>query len=120
MTTFTEGPRTAEYLISEASGHRSRDVIKLAVGVAGTLVAGAVLGKVTASTDYKIYDPAASDGSETIAAILFEAGKTGDRRTITARDAEVKKSKLTWFPGATNNQITTGIAALKALGIVVR
>lgn len=120
MTTFTEGPRTAEYLISEANGHRARDVIKLAAGVSGTLVAGTVLGKVTASGDYNIYNPANSDGTQTVAAILFEAGKAGDARTVTMRAAEVKKSKLAWFSGATTNQINTGIAALVALGIVVR
>ncbi len=44
MTTLTEGPRTAGYLISEANGTRSREVVTLASG--GVYLPGTVLGKV--------------------------------------------------------------------------
>lgn len=120
MTVFTDGPRTAGYLISEANGHRSRDEGVLDAGVAARLDAGTVLGVVTATGHYNIYNPANADGTETVAAILFEDGVAGDRRTLTTRDAEVKASELTWFEGATQNQIETGTAALAALGIVAR
>lgn len=121
MATFTEGPRTAGYLISEAADmYRSRDTGVLAAGVVGTLVAGTVLGKVTATGHYNIYNPAANDGTEEVSKILFEDGVAGDERTLTARDSAVKASALTWFAGATNNQIATAVAALEALGIVVR
>lgn len=120
MTVFTEGPRTAEYLTSEANGHRSRGTGTLAAGITGELPAGAVLGRVTATNALALYNPANSDGTQTVAAILFEAGKAGDERTLTERDAEVKATKLTWFSGATANQIATGTAALKALGIISR
>lgn len=120
MTVFTDGPRTAEYLISEANGHRSRSTGQLAAGVAGRLNAGTVLGKVTATGHYNVYNPANADGTQNVAAILFEDGVAGDIRTLTDKDAEVKASKLTWFAGATQNQIDTGIAALAALGIVAR
>lgn len=39
---------------------------------------------------------------------------------MTARASEVKASKLTWFAGATVNQIAAGVAALAALNIIVR
>jgi hypothetical protein len=120
MTVFTEGPRTAGYLISEANGFRSRDVGAIDSAVVGELVAGTVIGRVTASGDLAIYNPAEDDGTQTVVGILFEGGKAGDARTFTARDSEVKVSQLTWFSGATANQIATGIAALKALGIVAR
>ena len=116
MTTFTEGPRTAEFLISEGNGHFSRDVGTLG----GDYKPGTVLGKVTAGGALKIYDPTAEDGTEDVFAILFEGGVSGDERTIISRVAEVKASKLVWFAGATANQIATGVAALEALGIVVR
>lgn len=46
MTVFTEGPRTAEFLISEAPGHLSRDVA--AVDATGVLLKpGQVLGRRT-------------------------------------------------------------------------
>jgi hypothetical protein len=116
MTTFTEGPRTAEFLISEGNGHFSRDVGTLG----GDYQPGTVLGKVTTGGALKIYDPAAEDGTQTVHSILFEGGVSGDERTIVRRSAEVKASKLTWFSGATANQIATGVAALAGLGIVVR
>ncbi|MBO0142268.1 head decoration protein [Agrobacterium sp. Ap1] len=120
MTTFIEGPRTAEYLRSEANDHRSRDVITLAAGVVGTLEAGTVLGRITATDTYTTYNPANADGSQNVAAILFEAGKAGQKRTATTRDAEVKTAKLVWFSGANATQITAGITGLKALGIIAR
>ena len=86
----------------------------------GVIARGTVLGKVTAGGALKIYDPAAEDGTEDVFAILFEGGVSGDERTIISRVAEVKASKLVWFAGATANQIATGVAALEALGIVVR
>jgi hypothetical protein len=120
MTTFTEGPRTAEFLISEANGHRSRDTVTLSSALAAALLPGAVLGKLTADGSYTTYDPTKSDGSQTVAAILFEGGAAGDERTVVNCDAEVKASKLTWFSGATANQKATGVAALVALGVKVR
>ena len=121
MTVLTEGPRTAGYLISEAADmYRSRDVGVLAAGVVGTLVAGTVLGKVPATGHFNIYNPAANDGTQNVAGILFEDGVAGDERTITARDSAVKASQLSWFAGATNNQIATAVAAFKAFGVVVR
>ena len=121
MTVLTEGRRTAGYLISEAADmYRSRDTGVLAAGVAGTLAAGTVLGKVTATGHFNIYNPAANDGTEEVDGILFEDGVAGDERTITARDSAVKASQLTWFSGATQAQIATAVAALEALGIVVR
>lgn len=120
MTTFTEGPRTAGFLISEANDYRSRDVGTLAAGVVGTLPPGAVLGKITANGQFVQYNPANSDGSQAAAGILFEAGAAGAQRTIIARDCEVKASQLAWFSGANASQIATAVAALKALGIIVR
>lgn len=120
MTVFKDGPRTAEYLISEANGHRSRETGVLAAGIVGELPPGSVLGKVTVGGAFKLYNPTANDGSEVVARILFEGGGAGDVRTMTARHSEVKASKLTWFAGATANQIATGVAALAALGIIVR
>lgn len=46
MTILTEGKRTAEFIVSEANGYRSREEVTVdATG--GALSAGAVLGKVT-------------------------------------------------------------------------
>lgn len=121
MTTFTEGRHPAEYIVSEANGTRSREVVTLITGQ--KLGPGTVLGKITASGKYTILAPAASDGSEAAAAVLFDHidATTADRAAvITARDTEVKSAALVWPTGATTNQKTTALGQLRALGIVAR
>ncbi|MCA0027343.1 MULTISPECIES: head decoration protein [unclassified Mesorhizobium] len=208
MTTSVEGPRTAEFLISEAEHFRSRDVGTIdATG--GALDAGTILGRITLGaavavakggntgnatvsavtrgpgakvgvysvdftaatkfdvTDpdgfkiksgstgvayaddlgftitagatpmvagdgfnitvaagagkYKRHDPAAVDGSQVEAAVLFEAiGAVEDDRTVVARAAAVKSSKLIYAAGANDAQKAKTKVALEARGIIVR
>lgn len=121
MTVLTEGPHTAGYLISEANGTRSREVITLLEG--NNLSPGAVLGKITASGKYAALAPAATDGSEKAAAVLYagvDATAADKPAVITARDAEVQAAELTWPVGATPEQKTTALAQLATLGIVAR
>lgn len=59
MTILTEGKRTAEFIVSEANGYRSREEVTVdATG--GALSAGAVLGKVTTAGAASV-----ADGSNT-------------------------------------------------------
>ena len=120
MTILTEGRRTAEFLISEAGGYRSRDEGTVdATG--GALEAGTVLGKITASGKFVRHAAGASDGSENEAGVLYQGiGAEEGQRTIIARDAEVQGAELTYEDGADAAQITTSNAALAALGIIVR
>lgn len=120
MTTFTEGRHTAEFLISEANGHRSRSTGTVVAGSAPGLQPGTVLGKVTSSGNYVILAPGASDGSQTAAAILFESAVGTVVRTLIDTDAEVKGSALIWPSGSNAGQKTTALGQLAALGIKVR
>ena len=72
MTILTEGKHAAEFLVSEAGGSRSRERITVLSGE--TLVAGAVVGKVTvgAATPAAFAGNAANTG--TIAAVTLGAG----------------------------------------------
>ena len=72
MTTLTAAPLTGEFIISEANGTRSREVVTVAAAAAA-LPAGTVLGKITASGKYVAYSDAASDGTETAAGVLYAA-----------------------------------------------
>lgn len=121
MTTLTEGPRDAGYLISEANGTRSREVVTLASG--HDYLPGTVLGHVTATDKYVPVDPAANDGSQKAAAVLYarvDATLADKPGVITARDSEVQAAALI-LPGAiTPEQTTTALAELSALGIVAR
>jgi len=123
MVVLTENlRRTAHYLVSEANGFRSRDTGIVASG-SGKVEPGAVLGRITASKKLVPIAPAATDGSQNAAAILFEgcdATAADVRRTITARDAEVQAAVLVWPAGTTDVQKTAALAQLAALGIAAR
>lgn len=121
MTVLTEGRYTAEFLVSEANGARSRDVVTILSGE--VLDPGAVLGKVTASGKYVELAPAAGDGSEAAATILYErvdVSAADATRTAILRDAEVNGAEIVWPDGITAPDQTTAIGELAALGILVR
>lgn len=111
----TEARLTGEHLVSEASGTRSREEITIAAA-AGAMVAGTVLGKITASGKYVAYSNAAADGSEVAAGVLYSAvpDLTADQKAVAhVRDCEVAKIRLTGLD-------TPGEADLKALGVIAR
>lgn len=90
---------TGEFLLSEANGSISRDEIVVASG-AGDLAAGTVLGKITASGKYTVYDAAVdpADGSETAVGVLYapvDATSADAAGVMIARHAEVIEVKLT-------------------------
>jgi hypothetical protein len=117
---LTEGTHAGEFIVTEANGHMSREKITVVSGQ--DLAAGAVLGKITASGKYTAVAPAASDGSESAAGILYEAvdASGGDESGVAIlRDAEVNNEELGW--GSLNaGQKTTAKSQLKTLGIFVR
>ena len=120
MANQTEKVHDGEFLISEANGHQSREQVVVVSGQ--DLVAGSVVGKITATSKYKIYDNTAVDGSETAAGVLFGAvdASGGDKDgVIIERDAEIDGDLLNW--GANDGAgITAGIADLLLKGIKVR
>lgn len=121
MTVFTEGKRAAEFLVSEANGARSRDVVTIAQSAA--LEPGAVLGKVTATGKYVALDPAAVTGAETAASLLYaaaDAAAADVSAVAILRDAEINGAELVWPTGIAADQKVSAIASLAALGIIVR
>lgn len=114
--------RTAGYIISEANGYRSRQQAHVASG-SGKVKPGTVCGKVSSSGKFKPLAPAATDGSEAAAAVLFQGCDATDadvRRTFTVRDTEVTEAELIWPDGITDVQKIDAIAALSERGIVLR
>ncbi|MBP7339418.1 head decoration protein [Niveispirillum sp.] len=113
--------RPGEHVISEANGSRSRE--EITVAAAADLGPATVLGKVTASGKYKRLAPAANDGTQTAAAVLYgdAYAETEDvKATAHLRDAEVNGLVLSWPTGITNNQKAAAVTQLTALGIIVR
>ncbi|MGQ2992769.1 head decoration protein [Variovorax sp.] len=121
MPTINEGRHAGEHVASEANGTRSRGVVTIASGQ--NLEPGTVLGKVTASGKYVALAPAASDGSEAAAAVLYGHvdATTADRPGVVhLRDAELKGFALAWPSGITTNQKNTALGQLVALGLIAR
>ena len=116
-----EGRYAGEFVVSEGNGKISRETITVLSGQ--TLEAGAVLGKVTASGKYKALDPAAVDGSEAAAGILYDAvdASAADAEGVAiVRLAEVNAAELVWPAGITAPQQTTALGQLAALTIIAR
>ncbi len=111
------------YIVSEASGmYRSREQGIVASG-SGVVPAGMVMGRVTANNKWKPWTAGASDGSQNALGILFQgcdATSADVRRVFSRRDCEVQGDVLQWAPGVTDNQKTTAMAQLAALGIIGR
>lgn len=78
---------------------------------------------VTGTVKYAEYNPAATDGLQFPAAILFDtadATAADKHQTIIVRACEVNASELVWKSGLTSPQIATGVALLNTLGIICR
>jgi hypothetical protein len=121
--TFTS-VRAEEHIISEANGRLSREQIVLDAPAADVL-AGTVLGKVTASGQYRALNLAVATGEEAAAAILNATEIALDpaadiRSGAIVRDAEVNGHKLVWPAGITDNEKAAAEAELAAAGVIVR
>lgn len=115
MATMTEARRTGEFILSEANGTRSREVVTIAAA-AGAMAAGTLLGVITETGKYVAYDGDATDGSEVAAAILYEAiaDSTADQAAVAVvRDAEVAEVHLTGYVAAAKGDLADA-------GIIVR
>lgn len=110
-----EGFHQGEFLLSEGEGTYSRDVVTLAPQAA-PLPSGQLVGKVTATGKYTVYNNTKSDGSETCVGVLWtQTGATAaDKKVvIISRLAEVAGSRLIGLD-------SQGTADLLQIGIVVR
>ena len=119
--TFTETSHAGGFLISEANGHFARDNGTLNSGQ--KLDAGAVLGRITATGHYTAVAPAANDGSEEAAAVLYAGVDATDADApcvVILRGAEVNRHELIWPNGMTAPQIATATGQLIECGVIAR
>lgn len=118
MTTFTEGNHDAEFIISEANFHRSRDNAEVASGQ--NLAAGTVVGFDGSNRLIAWTGDTFTDGeTDTVAGIIIaatDASTAVQKAALLARDAEVNIHLLT-YPAAKEHVM---IASLKLNGIIVR
>jgi hypothetical protein len=119
MTTLTETPRNAGFILSEAAGQRSRENADVLLGQdldAGEVVRLNSDGRLTAWTNENF-----TDGSEDrVIGVLVNAADATDAHVIKqayiARDAEVNLAELV-YPAAQEAEM---ILQLKDLGIICR
>ena len=113
MESKTEGVRSGEFLVSEASGTRSRESVTI---TGGSFPAGQVLGMITASKKYTAYVSGATDGSENAAGILYgatDASAADTSAVVIVRDAEISEELAADIDAA-------AIIELSAIGIITR
>lgn len=119
--TFTEGAHTAEFILSEAQGQRSRDNALFVDPI--TVYVGMPIKKTAATSDTAAHWTAAVLGSECEAlAIYGGVSSSGNdlRLAILTRDAEVNGNLIRWPEGMAQGEKTAGIAKLATAGIIVR
>lgn len=120
MPTLTEGMHEGEFIGELAMGV-GYHVDKITVLLGQNLVAGTVVGKVTASGKYRAFDNAAVDGSQTVAGILVPAADATAAdvvsRALVRGPAIINKNDLTWAAGVDAAEQAAAITAMLALGI---
>lgn len=121
MSVKTEGNYLGDWLKAELfAPNYCREQITITAGQ--NLVTGTVVGKVTGTGNYVIYDNTAGTGAEAAAGILIaDVDATGIATkpgVILARGpAIVSKAGLTWNAAG---DVSDGLADLKLLGIIAR
>ena len=123
MTTLTEGPHSGGFLVWEVLRDYTRETITVASGV-GKLAPGTVLGKITTGGKYTGLAPAATNGSQNAAGILWadvDATEVDAPGVVILRGPAIaNRHEIVWPEAATEAQITTATTALAALGIILR
>lgn len=123
MSTLTEGRHPGEFLINEQPGTLSRDQVTVTVAASTTLEPGSVLGKITASGKYVMYDNDSSDGREVAAGILHgalenESLSPADMDAVVINfGAEVRAADLVW---SDDSHEAAGLVDLAALFVKAR
>ena len=123
MTMLTEGKHAGGFLVWEVLRDYTRETVTIASG-AGKLEPGTVLGKITTGGKYTTLAPAATNGSQNAAGILWDAvdASAADAPGVVMLrgPAIVNRHEIIWPEGATEAQITAATSALATIGIILR
>lgn len=123
MSILTETNHAGGFLVWEVLRDYTRETVTIASG-AGKLEPGTVLGKITTGGKFTKLTPAATNGSQNAAGILWagvDASAADSPGVVVLRGpALVNRHEIIWPEGATEAQITAATTALAALGIILR
>lgn len=117
-TVFTEQIYLGDWLKYEEESRYSRDTIIVAAGQ--TLAQGTVLGMVNGKA--VALDPNATDGSEVPVGVLINdvTAVTDTESVMVSRNVLLSDRYVIWPTGISTLQKSTAIAALNAVGVVLR
>ena len=123
MSILTETNHAGGFLVWEVLRDYTRETVTIALG-AGKLEPGTVLGKITTGGKFTKLTPAATNGSQNAAGILWagvDASAADAPGVLILRGpALVNRHEIIWPEGASEAQITAATTALGALGIILR
>ena len=123
MSILTETNHAGGFLVWEVLRDYTRETVTIASG-AGKLEPGTVLGKITTGGKFTKLTPAATNGSQNAAGILWAGVDTSAVDSpgvvVLRGPALVNRHEIIWPEGATEAQITAATTALGALGIILR
>jgi hypothetical protein len=123
MSILTETNHAGGFLVWEVLRDYTRETVTIASG-AGKLEPGTVLGKITTGGKFTKLTPAATNGSQNAAGILWagvDASAADAPCVLILRGpALVNRHEIIWPEGASEAQITAATTALGALGIILR
>ena len=127
MATLTQGNYQTDFLKWEVEKTFCREAVTILAGSgsARVLTVGMPLGKLTSGGKYVQLAPAATDGSQNVAGILFidvtAPNGTDAPGVIIARGpAVIQDNGIVWPGGISGGQKTTALGQIAALNIVVR
>ena len=125
MPVLTEGPHAGGFLVWEAFRDYCRETVTITAGTPNPkLEPGTVLGKVTATAKFAAHNPAATDGTETAVAVLWDKAdaSAGDAPAVALvrGPAIVNRHDLVFAGSPSEAEITAAHADLLEAGIVVR
>jgi len=121
MSALSQPKYLGDWLKYEGENRYSRTNVTLLTGT--NYVSGAVLGKITASGKFTLYDNTAVDGTQTAVGVLVNAvdATGGDKPGVMVnRLAEVNPNNLMYHANNAAGDITAGLADLLAIGIVAK
>ncbi len=122
VTKVIKEDRPGGHVVSEAHYARSREQIVLAA-TAVAIPSGTVLAKVTATGHYVPLAPAAADGSQNAAGVLWERREISastQRAVAHVRDCEINGREVTYINAVNAGQLAAAEAAMAAAGTIVR
>ena len=125
LKTFqADGRGRGHYMIGQHDANISNEEIVIAAN-SSDLVAGTVLGKLTANGQYAAYDPDAADGTEEVgdAVILYADAPDSaavQKSVATVRDQAVNGNALTWVNAVDTAERDAVEAAMAARSLLVR